>query len=167
LNGATCDEHNNESAYCLCKPGFTGLRCETEYFRCQSNGLFADPYGCSMGKYLECAYYGESNLNSSLYFLLGLLIDGKKSNKFFKKSLVFQMACCIDVIVRPIYDSIRSLATAITATTYCARKILKMLAFFKSLRKLWEFRCCFFIICFDYRVFFCKIKIGLTNKHYL
>ncbi|CAF0743183.1 unnamed protein product [Adineta steineri] len=56
-NGGTCYEHSPAStifAYCLCKPGFTGSRCELEYFRCPTNGFYADAYGCAQGKYFEC-----------------------------------------------------------------------------------------------------------------
>ncbi|CAF1070732.1 unnamed protein product [Rotaria magnacalcarata] len=56
-NGGTCYEHSPASsifAYCLCRPGFAGIRCETEYFRCPNNGFYADAYGCAQGKYFEC-----------------------------------------------------------------------------------------------------------------
>ena len=66
LNGGTCEERTpgslNSYAYCVCKPGFSGTRCENEYFRCTSNGIFNDVYGCNNGRYLECAYYGQSKL---------------------------------------------------------------------------------------------------------
>ena len=63
MNGGTCEERTpgiTTYAYCMCKPGYTGTRCETEYFRCASNGIFNDVYGCTNGRYLECAYYGQS-----------------------------------------------------------------------------------------------------------
>lgn len=70
LNGAKCEENGFFGASCVCKPGFTGTQCETEYFRCTSNGIFNDVYGCEKGHYLECAYYGQSQLgfpNGILY----------------------------------------------------------------------------------------------------
>ncbi len=55
------------------RPGFAGSRCELgkkkiksfsryfctskifiEYFRCPTNGFYADAYGCAQGKYFEC-----------------------------------------------------------------------------------------------------------------
>lgn len=33
-----------------------------EYFRCRSNGRFADQYNCANGKYFECIYY-EQGMN--------------------------------------------------------------------------------------------------------
>ncbi|CAF1380734.1 unnamed protein product [Rotaria magnacalcarata] len=61
-NGATCQEQGSNSA-CMCKPGFTGQRCELEYFRCQNNGRFADVSNCKHGRYFECVYYGQYDLN--------------------------------------------------------------------------------------------------------
>ena len=31
-----------------------------EYFQCQSNGRFADPYNCARGKYFECNFSEKS-----------------------------------------------------------------------------------------------------------
>jgi hypothetical protein len=69
------------------RPGFAGSRCELgkkknllkifhisaisiEYFRCPTNGFYADAYGCAQGKYFECV---EQSL---------LLIISKKLNIF-------------------------------------------------------------------------------------
>ncbi|CAF1034389.1 unnamed protein product [Rotaria sp. Silwood1] len=61
-NGATCQEQGFNTI-CICKPGFTGQRCEIEYFRCQGNGRFADASNCKQGRYFECVYYGQYDLN--------------------------------------------------------------------------------------------------------
>ena len=58
MNGGTCEERLPgvvKYAYCFCKPGFTGSRCETEYFRCTSSGVFVDRYGCDTGRYFSCS----------------------------------------------------------------------------------------------------------------
>ena len=68
MNNGTCSETLtgvSPSAYCNCKPGFTGPRCETEYFRCTQDGIFTDIYGCSSGRYLECVYFGQSSVGLS------------------------------------------------------------------------------------------------------
>ena len=78
-NGGTC-QGQGLSATCICKPGFTGQRCEignfcltfprwsihsnghlfvSEFFRCQANGRFADPSSCKQGRYFECVYFGQ------------------------------------------------------------------------------------------------------------
>ncbi|CAF0793851.1 unnamed protein product [Didymodactylos carnosus] len=60
MNGGTCYENSpgvSVFAYCLCQTGYTGKLCETEYFRCRSNGRFADGYNCAHGKYFECIQY--------------------------------------------------------------------------------------------------------------
>jgi hypothetical protein len=59
LNGGSCKTENS-TAYCSCKIGFNGTRCENEYFKCTRNGRFSDPMNCSSGKYIECAFYGQS-----------------------------------------------------------------------------------------------------------
>ncbi|CAF0765780.1 unnamed protein product [Didymodactylos carnosus] len=64
-NGGTC-----QIAICICKPGYSGSSCESEYFRCRSNGRFADTSGCGQGKYFECVYVGQYDLglpNGVLY----------------------------------------------------------------------------------------------------
>ncbi|CAF1226026.1 unnamed protein product [Rotaria sordida] len=61
-NGGTCQEQGFNTI-CICKPGFTGQRCEIEYFRCQGNGRFADVSNCNQGRYFECVYYGQNDLN--------------------------------------------------------------------------------------------------------
>ena len=43
-----------------------------EYFKCKQNGISADIYGCSEGRYLECVHYGEG------------IVDSKDSNPFLK-----------------------------------------------------------------------------------
>jgi hypothetical protein len=61
LNGGVCEERTpgvTTYSYCFCKPGFTGTRCETEYFRCFQNGVFSDRFGCDTGRYLECTNGG-------------------------------------------------------------------------------------------------------------
>ncbi|CAF1284937.1 unnamed protein product [Adineta steineri] len=68
-NGGTCQEQGL-SAICNCKPGYTGQRCESEYFRCQANGRFADASSCKQGRYFECVYFGQYDLglpNGVLY----------------------------------------------------------------------------------------------------
>lgn len=58
LNGGTCEERQPGSisyAYCFCKAGYTGSRCETQYFSCTTNGRFTDAYGCDTSRYLECS----------------------------------------------------------------------------------------------------------------
>lgn len=81
-NGGTCQQQGL-TAICVCKPGFTGQRCESgelliwknfsafltkdiclffvikEYFRCQANGRFADASSCKQGRYFECVYFGQ------------------------------------------------------------------------------------------------------------
>ena len=79
-NGASCQDQGF-NAICNCKPGFTGLRCESrrmmmisptliscrrifshvglEYFRCQGNGRFSDVNNCKNGRYFECVYFGQ------------------------------------------------------------------------------------------------------------
>ncbi|CAF1610141.1 unnamed protein product, partial [Adineta ricciae] len=61
-NGATCQEQGINTV-CVCKPGYTGERCETEYFRCQGNGRFTDVANCKQGRYFECVYFGQYDLN--------------------------------------------------------------------------------------------------------
>lgn len=63
-NGATCQEQGLNTV-CMCKPGYTGERCETEYFRCQGNGRFSDVANCKQGRYFECVYFGQCK-----YFVL-------------------------------------------------------------------------------------------------
>ena len=61
MNGGTCEEHKpgvTTYAYCFCRAGFTGSRCENEYFRCTSSGFFNDRYGCDVGRYFECSKNG-------------------------------------------------------------------------------------------------------------
>lgn len=68
MNNGTCSETLTgvtPTAYCTCKPGFTGQRCETEYFRCTQDGIFTDIYGCTSGRYLECVYYGQASVGFS------------------------------------------------------------------------------------------------------
>ncbi|CAF0703504.1 unnamed protein product [Brachionus calyciflorus] len=68
LNNGTCSETLTgvtPTAYCTCKPGFTGSRCETEYFRCTQDGIFTDIYGCTSGRYLECVYFGQASVGFS------------------------------------------------------------------------------------------------------
>jgi hypothetical protein len=79
-NGGTCQEQGL-NGICICKPGFTGQRCESgmidiyideynnkktlfylEYFRCQGNGRFADASNCKQGRYFECVYFGQCKL---------------------------------------------------------------------------------------------------------
>ncbi|CAF4554463.1 unnamed protein product, partial [Didymodactylos carnosus] len=69
-NGGTCQESPGQIAICICKPGYSGSSCESEYFRCRNNGRFADAPGCSQGKYFECVYVGQYDLglpNGVLY----------------------------------------------------------------------------------------------------
>jgi len=57
FNGGTCYENSPGAsifAYCICPPGYTGRRCETEYFRCPQTGTFADPLNCAQGNYFLC-----------------------------------------------------------------------------------------------------------------
>lgn len=57
LNGGTCIENTpgyTTYSFCQCKAGYAGARCETQYFRCTTNGKFADTYGCDNGRYFEC-----------------------------------------------------------------------------------------------------------------
>ena len=58
LNDGICEEYTpaiTTYAFCMCKAGFTGKRCETEYFRCNQNGVFSDKEGCEFGRYFECS----------------------------------------------------------------------------------------------------------------
>ncbi|CAF2970635.1 unnamed protein product [Rotaria sp. Silwood2] len=71
-NGGTCHENALEPSvlpYCSCKSGYTGKFCETEYFRCRSNGRFADLYNCIEGKYFECIHY-QQGVGSNPYGML-------------------------------------------------------------------------------------------------
>lgn len=57
MNGGTCIENTpgyTTYSFCQCKAGFAGTRCETQYFRCTTNGKFTDTYGCDNGRYFEC-----------------------------------------------------------------------------------------------------------------
>ena len=60
FNGGTCEENQPGGityAFCVCNPGYTGSRCETQYFICTVNGLFNDRIGCDTGRYFECENY--------------------------------------------------------------------------------------------------------------
>lgn len=111
MNGGSCVETLSgitTTAYCNCKAGFTGNRCETEYFRCSKDGIFTDIYGCDNGRYLECVYYGQSNL-----FLRNMQINAKANKRFLLKLRSdSQMAFFLDAIVRPDSDTTRRLVIA-------------------------------------------------------
>ena len=42
-----------------------------EYFECSCNGIFADKYGCSSGKYFECVFFGTSKQFNDLISNIG------------------------------------------------------------------------------------------------
>ncbi|CAF3641303.1 unnamed protein product [Rotaria sp. Silwood1] len=57
LHGGSCNQRtigSEDYIYCQCKPGWSGSRCDKQYFRCRSSGYFIDEQMKNQGKFFSC-----------------------------------------------------------------------------------------------------------------
>ncbi|KAI3381296.1 hypothetical protein SNEBB_005488 [Seison nebaliae] len=83
-NGGRCVQKNG-NAYCECRAGVMGTRCENVYFSCTRDGRFVDTYNCRGGLYFECVYYGNS--------LIG-----------YPNGILYSRKCPLDLVYNPDRD---------------------------------------------------------------
>ncbi|CAF3897013.1 unnamed protein product [Adineta steineri] len=81
LNGGICREReigNSRYKYCQCRPGWNGLQCDKQYFRCKSAGDFVDEYMKNQGKYFWCIPYNNEYLIKQLSCPNGLKFNSEE-----------------------------------------------------------------------------------------
>ncbi|UJR38589.1 hypothetical protein I4U23_031254 [Adineta vaga] len=75
LHGGLCRERiygNSRYISCQCRAGWTGTRCDKQYFRCKSPGYFLDELMKNQGKYFRCIPYNNDFLIKQLSCPKGL-----------------------------------------------------------------------------------------------
>ncbi|CAF3157534.1 unnamed protein product [Rotaria sp. Silwood2] len=59
LNGGSCNQRtigSEDYIYCQCRPGWSGSRCNKQYFRCRLPGYFIDEQMKNQGKFFSCRF---------------------------------------------------------------------------------------------------------------